>query len=439
MHTIQSTIFWKTALWRVMPAKRTLSYYLPAGTQYFYGYPAGEDAGFVNLVPPETEELVAVRPFCCAGKDVSVISFAATDRSCIGPKLSQQLRLPRIISRQNTVLPASIDVTLRGKERNDAIKQALLKHVKPGTFMMAQPYTDAALAHLYQIPPSLSFWLNDKHSMPEYISPEFLPKRLGEYESGQAFVEQAATLPLPFVAKASASSSGDGVYICRTPADVERSAKKLGQLEMTVIVEQYIDAVKNYGVHFGIPADSSKPIDIIGVNEQLTSPEGQFLGGVIRSQELPVELVDASRYLRHEVLPWIRKMGWYGIGGFDVLIDSQGMAYFIDCNFRMTGMSAFHFMVRNERLHTPLISFSASFTGTQAAFERAVLAPLGPGICLRLIAVSHHDGVWRCNGAICYQNHDNDLPVEAIEQLLGRGLESEALTQVVESATQKQM
>ena len=55
----------------------TLSTYFPAGTRFFYGYPAGEDSGFLNRVGPEIEELVAARPICCAGRDVFIVNFAA--------------------------------------------------------------------------------------------------------------------------------------------------------------------------------------------------------------------------------------------------------------------------------------------------------------------------------------------------------------------------
>jgi len=429
MKTTSSNIFGSHATFRTTPSSRSLSYYFPPHTAYFYGYPAGEGSDFINLVPPETEELVAARTFCCAGKDISVISFAATSNRLVSPKVRARLRLPIQLPKQTIVLPLSIGPKLHGKDRNNAVKIALRNHVAPGHLIMAQPFTDSSLQSLYQIPSSLSYYFNDKKNLSSFIDASLLPQRLGEYTDGESFANAVKKLPLPIVIKASASSSGDGVYLCRTAADRAKAITKLRHSEAYIIVEQYIDAVKNYGVHFGIPADKSKPIDIIGVNEQLTSSEGSFLGGIIRSTAIPRELWRVLDYLQHEALPKVRAQGWYGIGGLDVLIDHEKNAFIIDGNFRMTGMSAYHFMVQNGQLPAPLISFSGSFKGTERELILALGEPLHEGDKLQIIAITHHEGIWRFNGALCYVK-EHQLG-SSITELLDRGIRSDALEQIV--------
>src|SRR5689334_20798405 len=96
MKTILSNIFGNAVLPKVETAPRSLSYYFPEGTQYFYGYPAGESGTFINLVPPEAEELVAARPLSCAGSNVTIVCFAATHDEAISVNVRKKLRLPHL-------------------------------------------------------------------------------------------------------------------------------------------------------------------------------------------------------------------------------------------------------------------------------------------------------------------------------------------------------
>ena len=296
---------------------------------------------------------------------------------------------------------------------------------------MAQPYTDVEMEATYQIPPSLTAWLNDKHNMASYISAHLIPTRQGSYKSGAALKAAAPYIHLPVVVKVSASSSGDGVYICRRAEDFAQAVAALENIEATILVEQYIEVVKNYAIHFGIPFSAHRPIDILGINEQITSEDGEFIGGVITSREIPAELTEAVEQLRESILPKIRAKGWYGIGGFDVLLDKAGNYYFIDCNFRMTGMSAFHFLVANDNLPTPLVSFSGSFEGNQADFEQQILPliqPNGSERMAKLIALSHNDNTWRCNGAVWFDTPEQQQAHATT--LLKHGLQSAALEKI---------
>lgn len=407
----------------------SLSTYFPAGTQYFYGYPAGEDSGFLNQVPPSVEELVASRAVSCAGDHVSVIEFAATTTPKIEQSLLDAFEIPQISRSKRIVLPQEIDCSLTGNARNDKIKDSLLNTADCNSLIMAQPYTSKDMRQIYQISPRLTTWLNDKQNMSQLISDSLMPAKYGSFANGTDFVDNYGSIQLPCVVKASSSSSGDGVYICKTKSDLDNAARNLADISGTIIAEQYIVALKNYGVHFGIPHDKSQPVDFIGINEQLTTDEGEFIGGIIKSNHFPAELKSLRKILMNDILPKVRELGWYGVGCFDVLTDEAGRTYFIDCNFRMTGMSAYHFLVANHTINTPLIGFSGDFVGSQQDLVSKLL-PLAQGKrkIVQLITLSKNKNVWSFNGALFF-NKDSQLQ-NRVDQLLETGIKSAALSQL---------
>jgi hypothetical protein len=409
----------------------SLSAYFPAGTTYFYGYPAGTESGFLNNVDPSVEELVASRAFAVAGPRVSVVSFAATSSPELDESLLRELGVPQLRGRQNIILP--IDVGLKGAPRNAAVKQALQKLVPAGTLVMAQPYTDKSLAGLHQIPPEVTTYLNDKQHMAEFIDEEWLPKRFGTYKNGASFAKESKTFAAPCVVKVSSSSSGDGVFICDSPEDVAKAAQSVKGIGSAVCVEQLVTTQKNYAIHFGVPENNDKSITILGVNEQVTSPEGEFLGGFITGEKWDKGLQAAIDYLQGIVLPKVRKFGWYGVGGIDVLRGADGRFYFIDCNFRMTGMSAYQFLAANGRIAAPLLSFGGTLIGSQEEIC-ARLLPLATGHSkfLHLIAMSRHGDTWRINGAITFKN-EAELR-QNIEKLMQAGVASGALERIASLA-----
>lgn len=407
----------------------SLSTYYPESTQYFYGYPAGYDSGFLNKVPPEIEELVSMRAISCAGPSVSVISYAATNAPDIDLGLLRTLNFPRIDLRQLVRLPADISPEVQGPARNEAIKEALKAVAKDHSLVMAQPYMSQRLADAYQIPPAITVWVNDKNNLQKIISKTYMPERLATFMDGRSLWEHRARLELPAVVKAASSSSGDGVYICLSEADLEKAAMAMKDFHAPILVERYVQAVKNYGLHFGIPHNPGQPIDIIGVNEQLTGDSGEFEGGIIRSRRIPRELQEVKHYIEYVCLPKVRKMGWYGVGCFDVLIDPSGRCYIVDSNFRMTGMSAYHFMVANGQLQTPLIGFSGSYEGSREDFERTMKKftakdKEGRRI-LQMIALNHHGTVWRFNAALLFKD-DTEL-AERCSLLRNASVESDLL------------
>jgi carbamoylphosphate synthase large subunit len=265
--------------------------------------------------------------------------------------------------------------------------------------------------------------------MSNYVDPDMLPKRYEVFANGAELYGAYETLPLPAVVKASLSSSGDGVCICFTKEDIKEAAEKFIHLEGNILVEQYIKVVTNYGVHFGISHNKKVSIDIIGVNEQLTTEKGEFIGGIIRTSKIPQELIKAVKHLKKDILPRVRNKGWYGIGGFDVLVDEDGNPYFIDCNFRMTGMSAYHFLIANKILEKPIAAFSGQFVGTAEELKEKLYqygSRHSSGKFLQLITISKHEDTWRFNGTISFITHE-DLR-ERAKLILETGVTSQALS-----------
>ncbi len=409
----------------------SLSTYFPVGTQYFYGYPAGEDSGFLNRVPPAVEELVAERVMSCAGEHVSVVGFAATNPPILDKELLEKFAIPQLDQHRILLLPKEIGPSLKGINRDHVIKDALLSSIKDNNLVMAQPFSGEKMNDIYQIPAKLINYLNDKNNMAQFVTKKFLPARLATFSSGSEFAKNYTKFNPPYVAKASSSSSGDGVYICLNAKDAEAAAQALGDLGGTVLMEQYIVAHKNYAVHFGVPHSPDMPIDFLGVSEQLTTAAGEYIGAAIRTTDFPEELAEVKHYMKDELLVKIREMGWYGVGCVDVLVDAQGTCYFIDGNFRMTATCAYHFLVANKTIRAPLICFSGELTGSRAELEACLLPNAGRASndkFLQLIALSRHGDCWRFNAALSYTSEEQLR--ERAAQLLDVGVTSQVLEQI---------
>lgn len=352
----------------------SLSDYFPAGTTYFYGFPCGEDSNFLNRVPSWIEELVAARPVTCAGDHVSVLTFSASGDPDIRDLLQNHCGLELAPSNRVNTFPPDINSTLNCHERNVRIKQELWTRVTPGTLVMAQPYLDASLRHLYLIDPWITAWLNDKKNMPEYIPEEHLPKRPRAYSNGAEFFAHTDQInQWPCVIKISSSSAGDGVRICFNREQLKEAAEEFKDSLGDIFVEEFIGAQFNYGLQFAIPHDHTKPIEIIGWNQQIVSEQGEFLGGVIYPDDYSETLKEVTQVFLTTILPDVRKRGWYGVGGVDILVRPDGRWYCIDPNFRMTAITAYLMEAYNGTVQTPLAGFKGTFTGTRRNFIDHVL------------------------------------------------------------------
>lgn len=406
----------------------SLSRFFPAGTEYFYGYPSGEHSGFFNADPPYIEELDAARTLSCAGPWVIPITFA----SGVDPIAQETLRedIGAVTTCQKTfVLPVRINETLRGPRRNRLIVHTLSGLLSPKKFLMAQPYMDTCLQTRFALAPSLTLWLNDKLNLPRYVPPAFLPQRFAEFGNGVCFASSPQPLPVPCVVKVSSSCGGHGVRICRTQEDLAGARTEFAKVKTTIIVEEQIEVMRNFGIQFGIPSDPTQDIELIGVNEQLTTPEGAFIGGLVDPGNLFARIDGINDLLLHHVLPAVREMGWYGIGGCDVLVDRQDRFFIVDPNFRMTDMTAFLCAARNKTIERCMASFVGTFHGDRTAFRQKFvpLTKRGSAQRLHVVALTHHDGIFRMSAALLFdREEEHDVPCLAGE-LLALGLQSRTL------------
>ncbi len=407
-------------------AELTLSRYFPRGTEYFYGFPAGADSNFYNTIPPWVEELVAARPFVFTGPTVSIVAFAASLDPEIWTIMTDELRMPLVDRSRILALPASITASVSGETRNRRVKRALAELTQPGKFVMAQPYLDDRLVDRYRIAPEITTSLNDKQSIFKYVPRAFRPLQYATFANGAAFAASTKRWPLPFVVKIASSSSGDGVRICFDLASVEAVKREFRSIKTAIFIEEFVLAKQNIGVLFGVPQDQNYPVEVIGHHLQVTTDQGRFLGGIFnvpaanQSPTMPLFYEVLSR----EVLTKVRSLGWYGIGGVDVLIDQRDRFYIIDVNFRITGTTAFSFYLRNERITTPLMSFAGIYRGSLEDFRRQIipLAKHGRDRQLIIVALTHGRGEVRFNAGILF--HNEAQLYERVKKLKELGIEA---------------
>ena len=358
----------------------------------------------------------------CAGADVNVVAFHNSSHDHTLDILENDLGVP-IVPRKNVItLPEEVTPDLVGSHRNLQVLESL-KSVT-GRFVMAQPYDHDFLKERYVVPYGLQSWLNDKQNMGNFIPPEYLPARPFHFRNGAQLRLNSEAFPLPCVIKVASASSGDGVWICRTDADVEEGREKFKHVTSSIFVEEMIDADANVGIQFGVPYDPSAPIQIIGFNEQLIGRNGSHLGGCVGlPRHIPGQEI-AEKVILESILPKVRALGWCGIGALDVLI-KDGHPYFIDPNFRMTAMSAFIILEHNKNIPSPFMSFTGSFTGDMEAFRRMIV-PIASSSSsdqkLYIIALSNVSGEFHFNACVLFDNQNN--LAENVDGLKKHGIRS---------------
>jgi hypothetical protein len=381
----------------------SLSHFYPKGTVYFYGYPSGEEDGFTNLDSPMSEEAIAARVNSCLGEHMYAVNFYNSLPHAVSSSVHEALQLPAVHPTQIISLPASIDHATLGSARNKYVKEYLLAYTKPKSLVMAQPYVCEDFKAHSLIDTTLSTWLNDKSNMSQYLPEHLLPTQYGTFAGGAALARAADRLQAPVVIKLATSGGGDGVYICRDDKTLKSTVARLKNSTQTIYVEAYIEAVANYGIQFGIPHHDA-PVQILGISEQIVTNDGEFLGGKILAKQSKEHrlLSNVVHTLITDTLPFVKNLGWFGVGCFDVLVDSNKNTYIIDANFRMTGMTAYHFMNQNKQIPHRALSFSAEFTGSEHEITRAFQEHVARRK-VRIISLTRHETNWKINACILHK------------------------------------
>jgi len=413
----------------VVPSQ--LSDYLPAGTHYYYNFPAGEESQFYNIAPVQDDEIAAARPLTCAGEGVQVITFS----NCINPVVLDVLRndlgMPIVADNQIKSLPSTITAHIEGAARNQLIKKAFQQLWEARSIVMTQPYLDEDIRDRFQISPEVSVYLNNKLSMSGYVPLEYLPETIASFSTGARFLEYGGALPLPCVVKVVSSCAGDGVAVCRTREDIASAKKQFSLVRMPIIVEQYIDSAVNISVNFGVPADPTARIQVIGYNEQRVGAKGDFLGGVVRANQSLMSFGAISSVLKERILPAVRAMGWYGIGGMDVLVDRNRNFKFIDPNFRMTATFPYISLMNRGWINHSVISFKGTVQGSIEDFRNAIVPVATQGDSRQRMVITslvHQKNTALFHAGLLFDREDA-IP-ETAQELIARGVCSTALNQL---------
>jgi hypothetical protein len=352
----------------------SLSEVFPAGTVYYYGFPVGQDSNFFNDCPPSVEELVAMRPAVCAGNDMKVAAFSNTVSHDVLRLLRDEFGVPLIRDDQIMRFPSAIDASKTGKTRNDMVKQALHTMMPDGALVMAQPYPDTELKGKYFIDPLVTAWANDKKNSMQFVPEQHRIPEFARVQNGAEFSALSpVSFPYPCVVKVSSSGAGDGVRICKSPADFQASQERFKQWSGTILVMKFIDITSEMDVKFAVHADTRKPFEFVGHSHEITGTNGEYEGSVIRKKQDD----DARRIfdvLKDRILPALQQKGWHGVGGVDVLIDADGQFFFSDFNCRMTAAAA-QTMQSNAGMFgdKSILTFNGTFNGSLNDFREKML------------------------------------------------------------------
>ncbi|MGG6293878.1 ATP-grasp domain-containing protein [Leptolyngbya sp. AN02str] len=167
----------------------------------------------------------------------------------------------------------------------------------------------------------------------------------------------------PYLIKTSHGLSGEGTYIIRNKSDLNYCLDELKQylkirLLKTIIISEFVKhEVQNYCVQFYVSKQGA--MTLIGVTQQIVSPEGNYLGGIIDyTYDLSkfYDMIAAMGSAAHQ-------QGYFGVIGFDVLEDRDGQLYAIDANFRINGSTPLCLQRHRLTAHNKAIAkYSSNYT-----------------------------------------------------------------------------
>lgn len=193
-------------------------------------------------------------------------------------------------------------------------------------FQYPQPLEDVS-PHLFWVDPQVVAFLSDKRNIPQLVPAEHVPKR--RMMSLEDLIVEKPTFPIVLkTGDGRPTSGGNGVKLIMEQQQLESINETFGDLS-TIIVEEYIHNHKNISVHYFVNRQGE--IQFLGKSEQLVNEDGCYRSSWI-SREVEDELNDVIR-AGFQVMENLHTRGYYGIAGFDVLIQ-QDRFYFIDLNIR---------------------------------------------------------------------------------------------------------
>ncbi|EHJ07235.1 L-aspartate--L-methionine ligase LdmS [Staphylococcus simiae] len=229
--------------------------------------------------------------------------------------------------------------------------------------------------------------LNNKARIPEWTDGKYLPNR--EIVAIEDFEQRIKHWDYPFVIKPGddlPTAGGYGVMICYNDEDLAKATKRIQEATdetESLIIEQKINERQNYCVQFAYSEDIG--IQYIGSATQLTDRYG-FYNGNENAQEVPQHVIEAGRHIMEIGV----SHGFFGIAGFDLLVDDNDNVYAIDLNFRQNGSTSM-LLLSKELKQGYQKFYSYHSQGDNEHFFQTILRYIKQGV---LYPLSYYDGDW---------------------------------------------
>ncbi|HEY5198619.1 MAG TPA: hypothetical protein VIJ51_16475 [Solirubrobacteraceae bacterium] len=176
------------------------------------------------------------------------------------------------------------------------------------------------------VAPALLRYLNNKANLPAIVGADGAPRRSSISPGDVAALGVDASWVLK-VCSEDSSGGGYGVYVHEAGSAIARP--NFVQPGAELIVEEYLELVENWCVHFCVEAIGTPRL--LGATEQLISATGAYGGSRVGGTILPA----AAAELCQAVAERARELGFIGYCGIDTGLTSSGELKVFDLNFRI--------------------------------------------------------------------------------------------------------
>jgi hypothetical protein len=185
---------------------------------------------------------------------------------------------------------------------------------------------DEVPAEACMVAPDLLRYLNNKANLPAIVGADGSPRRtsIAPEDVAALGVDESWVLK---VCSEESSGGGYGVYVHQAGSPIAQA--NFVQPGADLIVEEYLDLVENWCVHFCVEAIGAPRL--IGATEQLISDTGAYGGSRVGGTVLPA----AAAALGQAVVERARELGFIGYCGIDTGLTSSGEVKVFDLNFRI--------------------------------------------------------------------------------------------------------
>jgi hypothetical protein len=185
---------------------------------------------------------------------------------------------------------------------------------------------DEVPAEACMVAPTLLRYLNNKANLPVIVGADGAPRRtsISPDDVAALAVDESWVLK---VCSDDSSGGGFGVYVHQAGSPIARPA--FVQPGAELIVEEYLDLVENWCVHFCVEAIGGPRL--LGATEQIISATGAYGGSRVGGTVLP----PAAARLCQRVAERARGLGFIGYCGIDTGLTSSGELRVFDLNFRI--------------------------------------------------------------------------------------------------------